>query len=105
MQSVLDLSQNSVTGNIPSTLGTLTRLENLNLSHNNLGGSIPPSFENMASLTIANLSYNNLEGPVPDIKVFQSAQLECLSNNKHLCGVVKGLPPCGTGASRKGRFS
>nr|XP_048326780.1 MDIS1-interacting receptor like kinase 2-like [Ziziphus jujuba var. spinosa] len=94
LQVLLDLSHNSISGDIPPQLGRLTSLENLNLSHNNLIGSIPDSFKYMVSLLDINLSNNLLEGPVPDIKIFQSAEPEALSNNKALCGKIKGLLPC-----------
>ncbi|GMN66859.1 hypothetical protein TIFTF001_035926 [Ficus carica] len=94
LQGSLDLSYNFMSGDIPPEFGKLINLESLNLSHNNLIGSIPPSLGEMLSLSNINLSYNCLEGPVPDIKIFRSSQLEALSNNKHLCGKIKGLPPC-----------
>nr|XP_048326389.1 MDIS1-interacting receptor like kinase 2-like [Ziziphus jujuba var. spinosa] len=95
LQELLDFSYNSLGGAIPPQLGRLTSLETLNLSHNNLTGSVPDSFKYMVSLSDINLSNNLLEGPVPDIKIFQSAPPEALSNNKALCGNIKGLSPCG----------
>ncbi|KAF3433157.1 hypothetical protein FNV43_RR24259 [Rhamnella rubrinervis] len=101
LQDLLDLSYNSLSGEIPSQLGRLTSLEKLNLSHNNLTGSIPDSLSNMVSLRLINLSYNNLEGPVPDTSIFRSAQPDDFSNNKDLCGKIKGLQPCNVTATEE----
>jgi len=90
----LDLSDNSFTGAIPSQLSDLSMLDTLNLSHNELNGSIPSSFQSMESLTTIDVSYNELEGLVPQSKLFQGAPIQWFVQNKMLCGVVKGLPPC-----------
>ena len=61
---ILFLSQNNFFGNIPSSLGNLTLLINLHLQDNNLQGSIPLSLgkcQNMIDLTLAN---NNLSGTI-----------------------------------------
>jgi Leucine-rich repeat (LRR) protein/tRNA A-37 threonylcarbamoyl transferase component Bud32 len=94
LQDLLDLSENSIDGTIPSMLGGLSTLEALNLSHNALNSSIPPSFQSMTSLLSMDVSYNKLEGPVPHTKLFEEAPIKWFVNNKKLCGVVKGLPPC-----------
>ncbi|KAF0932194.1 hypothetical protein E2562_008720 [Oryza meyeriana var. granulata] len=94
LQELLDLSDNSFDGIIPSQLSGLSMLEALNLSHNALNGSIPPSFQGMISLSSMDVSYNNLEGPVPHNKFLEEAPIEWFVHNKHLCGTVKALPPC-----------
>ncbi|RDY07045.1 MDIS1-interacting receptor like kinase 2, partial [Mucuna pruriens] len=48
----------------------------------------------MSSLSAMNLSYNNLEGPVPEGGIFNSSHPLDLSNNKDLCGNIRGLHPC-----------
>ncbi|RWR96565.1 LOW QUALITY PROTEIN: MDIS1-interacting receptor like kinase 2-like protein [Cinnamomum micranthum f. kanehirae] len=92
--SILDLSQNLLTGGIPSQLRKLRMLEQLNLSHNMLSGSIPSSLKEMVSLTSIDVSYNDLEGPLPDGKAFQQAPMDAFVENKNLCGRVQGLRPC-----------
>ncbi|XXG89819.1 hypothetical protein AAC387_Pa12g1730 [Persea americana] len=92
--SILDLSQNFLTGSIPSHLQKLQKLERLNLSHNMLPGSIPSSFKEMVSLTFIDVSYNDLEGPLPDGKAFEQAPMDAFVENKNLCGRVQGLQPC-----------
>ncbi|CAJ1934271.1 unnamed protein product [Sphenostylis stenocarpa] len=94
LQYFLDLSYNSLSGDIPANLGKLSNLISLNISHNNLSGSIPRSLSEVLSLSDINLSYNNLEGPVPDAGIFNSSHPLDLSNNKDLCGHIRGLRPC-----------
>ncbi|KAF7836341.1 MDIS1-interacting receptor like kinase 2-like [Senna tora] len=90
----LDLSYNSLSGEIPVDLSKLNNLMCLNMSRNNLSGSIPNSFGAMLSLSSINLSNNNLEGPVPNSGIFNSSFPLDLSGNKDLCGKIQGLRPC-----------
>ena len=62
---VLTLSDNQLTGTLPSELGNLARLEGLNLYNNDLAGSIPASLGNLADLLRLDLSGNDLTGPIP----------------------------------------
>ncbi|XP_022720269.1 piriformospora indica-insensitive protein 2-like [Durio zibethinus] len=71
---VLSLSQNNLQGNIPGELGGLVNLEQLDLSYNNLSGEIPEDIGGLKSLTILDLSWNGLEGRVP----FALGQLQLL---------------------------
>lgn len=61
---VIDLSSNKLSGPLPSTLGTYSKLSTLDLSFNELNGSIPVSFVTSSSLTRLNLSGNQLTGPL-----------------------------------------
>jgi Leucine-rich repeat (LRR) protein len=61
----LDLSNCSLTGRIPSSIGLLEKLERLNLQGNKLSGGIPGSFEKLKKLVTLNLSKNWLEGELP----------------------------------------
>ncbi|XP_056686644.1 MDIS1-interacting receptor like kinase 2-like [Spinacia oleracea] len=94
LQIFLDLSYNSLTGEMPLNLGQLQELENLNISHNSLTGRIPTSVANILSLLSVDFSHNELEGPLPDSKAFSSFLLESFSDNKDLCGKIKGMKPC-----------
>lgn len=60
----LDLSRNSLSGSIPSDLGT-TNLAGLNLSSNKINGPIPASLREMAGLCDLDLSNNNIYGQLP----------------------------------------
>ncbi|CAN1170947.1 Probable LRR receptor-like serine/threonine-protein kinase At3g47570 [Linum perenne] len=62
---VLDLGNNNLFGYIPSSMGNLTRLTNLNISSNYLFGEIPASIRNCKQLTSLYISRNNLSGVIP----------------------------------------
>lgn len=62
----IDVSWNtSMYGEIPSNIGNLTNLKELNLSRNNLSGSIPLSIGNMGNLNRLILQENKLTGEIP----------------------------------------
>ncbi|XP_003633782.1 receptor-like protein EIX2 [Vitis vinifera] len=61
----LDLSNNSLSGEIPIELTSLLKLGTLNLSSNNLGGNIPEKIGNLQWLETLDLSKNKLSGPIP----------------------------------------
>ncbi|XLT05567.1 hypothetical protein HN51_044316 [Arachis hypogaea] len=63
--TVLDLSSNQLTGEIPDQIGDLSGLHALNLSHNHLEGPIPTSFHNLQSIESMDLSNNSLSGEIP----------------------------------------
>ncbi|XP_057825969.2 probable leucine-rich repeat receptor-like protein kinase At5g63930 isoform X2 [Cryptomeria japonica] len=61
----LELSFNSIHGEIPAELGQLDNLTNLILSGNNLTGAIPPQIGDLTNLGRLNLSNNKLSGNIP----------------------------------------
>ncbi|KAK5786967.1 hypothetical protein PVK06_041617 [Gossypium arboreum] len=94
----LNFSGNLLIGNIPDNIGNMELIESLDLSMNRLNGEIPPSFSNLNFLNHFNVSYNNLTGQIPT-----STQLQSFDNlsymGNHLCGppltkncTAKGIP-------------
>ena len=61
----LDVSDNQLTGPIPSELGDLANLQKLDLDYNRLTGPIPPELGNLANLERLFLLSNQLTGPIP----------------------------------------
>ncbi|CAO2184196.1 unnamed protein product [Urochloa humidicola] len=62
---IVELPGNRLTGEIPSSIGTLSRLAVLNLADNQLTGSIPASITSLTSLKHLDLANNQLTGRVP----------------------------------------
>jgi hypothetical protein len=116
----LDLSENRLFGEIPTSLGSCISLERLYLEGNSFEGAIPPSFETLRgleeidlscnnlsrqlskflnkflSLKHFNISHNNLEGKVPSERIFLNVSAISIIENDKLCGGVPELllPKC-----------
>ncbi|XP_015062424.1 leucine-rich repeat receptor-like serine/threonine-protein kinase BAM3 [Solanum pennellii] len=61
----LVLTGNGFSGDIPSDIGRLKSILKLDLSRNNFSGTIPPQIGNCLSLTYLDVSQNQLSGPIP----------------------------------------
>ncbi|KAL6839024.1 hypothetical protein ACP4OV_031078 [Aristida adscensionis] len=85
---VFDPGENSLTGVIPESIGKLTQLQQLFLESNNLSGRIPSSIGNLTALYLLDIAENNMEGPIPrTIGNMIGLQGLDLSNNK-LTGMI-----------------
>lgn len=88
----LNMSRNYLSGGIPKDIGNLKLLESLDLSWNKLSGHIPPSISNLMFLDTLNLSNNHLSGEIPTGSQLQTINDPSIySNNVRLCG-----PPLST---------
>ncbi|CAL4951605.1 unnamed protein product [Urochloa decumbens] len=63
--SYLDLGDNWLNGSIPSELGNMPCLSQLGFFMNNLTGRIPPSLGNLTTLVVLSTGDNLLTGPIP----------------------------------------
>ncbi|XP_022746306.1 LRR receptor-like serine/threonine-protein kinase FLS2 [Durio zibethinus] len=83
----LNLSGNLLTGQIPENIGNLEVLESLDLSTNRLHGEIPSSFSNLNFLNHFNVSYNNLTGKIP-----LGTQLQSFDKFSYIGNLLCGPP-------------
>ncbi len=61
----IDLSDNNLSGTIPTELGDLTSLQTLSLYSNSLSGTIPTELGDLTSLQTLSLYSNSLSGTIP----------------------------------------
>ncbi|XP_059656568.1 receptor-like protein EIX1 [Cornus florida] len=84
----LNLSMNHLDGYIPKNIGNLRWLETLDVSNNNLSGTIPQSLSSLTFLSHLNLSHNNLTGRIPSGNQLQTLDdLSIYEGNPLLCGL------------------
>ena len=91
--TTLDLSGNSLTGDIPgAALGDFTGLTSLNLGGNSLTGNIPTQLGSLTSLTSLDLGGNSLTGALPtELDSLTSLTTLDLSGNAGLTADVTRL--------------
>jgi Leucine-rich repeat (LRR) protein len=104
MLTNLNLSSNLLVGKIPNQIGDLKQLESLDLSYNELTGEIPSGLSDLTSLSYLNLSYNNLSGAIPSGRQLQTldSQIDIYIGNLGLCGypLSKNCSTSTTGAGQ-----
>ncbi|KAL6195529.1 hypothetical protein ACLB2K_031148 [Fragaria x ananassa] len=66
LTTILNLSQNFLSGPLPSELGSLERVVTIDLSDNALSGDIPGSIGKCKSLERLLMSRNRFSGPIPN---------------------------------------
>ncbi|KAJ9555900.1 hypothetical protein OSB04_010514 [Centaurea solstitialis] len=81
--SLLDLSNNRISGGIPASLGNLKSLKVLNISNNMISGHIPLSFGNLKGIESLDLSHNKISGSIPkSLEKLDGLGILDVSNNK-----------------------
>lgn len=92
LSSILNLSMNRLSGEIPKCLSNLDKLEILDISSNQFSGEIPSELNSMVSLSLVNISFNQLSGRVPVLwrKALDSHPGSFLGNSR-LCLHGRGV--------------
>lgn len=89
----LDLKNRNLTGTIPESLASLSRLQSLDLSENNLEGGIPGNLSSLTDLWALNLSSNELEGEFPEFVTGLSNLVRLELDNNRLTGEISDNLP------------
>ncbi|KAK1265397.1 inactive leucine-rich repeat receptor-like protein kinase [Acorus gramineus] len=96
----LNLSANHLTGKIPAKIGDMNSMLSLDLSRNNLTGPIPSSLSELNFLEDLNLSFNNLSGRIPTGSQLQTFNDTSYEGNYDLCGPPTSKDCLGHGMPR-----
>lgn len=84
--TTLDLSSNDFTGPIPVSISNCSYLNVLKLDHNQLSGQIPPELSLLGRLTKFSVANNLLTGPIPQFGSNLTNRADMYANNLGLCG-------------------
>uniref|UniRef100_A0A6N2LQT1 non-specific serine/threonine protein kinase n=1 Tax=Salix viminalis TaxID=40686 RepID=A0A6N2LQT1_SALVM len=88
----LDLSENQLTGPLPSEVGKLVNLGGLNVNKNKLSGEIPRTLGSCVSLEYLYMEGNLFQGPIPEsLSSLRALQDLNLSHNNLSGGIPKFL--------------
>ncbi|GJN09499.1 hypothetical protein PR202_ga27512 [Eleusine coracana subsp. coracana] len=101
--TLLDLSFNNITGQIPESILNLQNLNFLFLGNNSLSGSLPNA--KSPSLNNLDFSYNQLSGSFPSWATESNLQLNLVANNSFLVAATTDYSfgvDCGSNRSIKG---
>ncbi|CAA2985924.1 probable LRR receptor-like serine threonine-kinase IRK [Olea europaea subsp. europaea] len=82
---ILDVSQNKLSGEIPSAVGDCSGLQLLNMSRNSFLGSIPANIGQLKTLEILDLSENQLNTSIP-LEIGSAISLKELTLEKNSLG-------------------
>ncbi|KAG2254181.1 hypothetical protein Bca52824_084317 [Brassica carinata] len=88
---LLDISNNNLTGIVPSWIGEFKSLNALLLSNNSLEGEIPVSLFNISDLQLLDLSANTLSGGIPphvNVNSDSKIPVVLLLHDNKLSGVI-----------------
>ncbi len=91
----INLSNNNLTGILPSAIEEFGVLEVLNLSNNEIGGTIPEEIEDLLSLITLNISDNLIE-ELPSLSRLSSLQNLSIQNNYLQFGSLDSFFPTNT---------
>ncbi|CAN1139437.1 Receptor kinase-like protein Xa21 [Linum perenne] len=89
--NLLDISNNRLQRAIPLSLGNCQQLNQLDVSANKLTGEIPGENQNFEAMQHLNLSYIDLQGEVQSKGIFRNASGMSLMGNSRLCGGISDL--------------
>jgi len=94
--SVIRLGSNRLTGGIPASIASLSKLKMLVLQKNLLPGLMTPAIFNMSQLQEIYVSRNNLSGTIPGNENFHLPMLQAISldENQFEGPIPLGLSAC-----------
>ncbi|CAI9767688.1 unnamed protein product [Fraxinus pennsylvanica] len=101
----LNLSRNNLSGLLPVKIGQLRSLDFLDLSRNHISGGIPDGLSQLDGLGVLDLSYNNLSGKIPFIAHLQTFEASAYVGNSGLCGPPLTKPCPGNESSLDPKFN
>lgn len=86
----LNLSYNFFTGPIPASFANMSEIESMDLSHNKLSGQIPWQLTQLSTLEVFSVAYNNLSGCAPNTGQFGSFDMDSYKGNNNLQKASQG---------------
>ncbi|KAG0482566.1 hypothetical protein HPP92_010650 [Vanilla planifolia] len=85
---VFSFKNNSISGNLPSTIGDCIRLTHIYLNNNRLSGTLPSTLPGLKNLKRLDISNNNFSGDLPPDLSKISGLITFFAQNNHFTGVI-----------------
>lgn len=86
----LTMTNQNLTGVLPSSLAGMSYLTELAVDQNFLTGTLPPEYGNLTKLQLLHVNNNQLDGPLPQTYQFMVELIEFRASSNHFVGT---LPP------------
>ncbi|MBO1347337.1 MAG: putative Ig domain-containing protein [Hormoscilla sp. GUM202] len=87
-RKLVKMSDNALSGTIPSELGSLSELQTLELNDNDLSGTIPSELGELSNLSRLQLNDNDLSGTIPSKLGDLSNLIDLHLNDNSLSGTI-----------------
>eukprot|EP00934_Nitzschia_sp_Nitz4_P005407 Nitzschia sp. Nitz4//scaffold314_size20990//12434//17650//NITZ4_008632-RA/size20990-augustus-gene-0.25-mRNA-1//-1//CDS//3329547473//5397//frame0 len=84
----LGLSENFLSGTIPSSIGTCTSLSYVEITSTGIEGTVPTEIGRLTSLSVLSLGWNSLTGPLPQAIASLKALGILAVEGNHLSGTI-----------------
>ena len=86
--TVISLQTLSLTGSLPTSIGSLVKLKNIDICCNSIGGTIPSSIGFLTAISDLSIGANKFVGTIPSTIGYMSSLTDMFFDTNHFTGKV-----------------